>query len=48
MGRTSYSYGGTARYKKGSGCSGRWKMTEGQAEDGVMEDVMEDGVMKMV
>ena len=32
MGRACYSYGGTERYKKSSGCSGRRKKTEGQAE----------------
>jgi len=32
MGRTYYSYGGTERNKKSSGCSGRRKKTEGQAE----------------
>ena len=32
MGRTCYSYGGTERYKKSSGCCGRRKKTEGQAE----------------
>jgi len=28
MGRTCYLYGGTKRYKKSSGCSGRRKKTE--------------------
>jgi len=32
MGRTCYLYGGTERYKKSSGCSGRRKKTEGQGE----------------
>jgi len=32
MGRTCYWYGGTERYKKSSGCSGRRKKTKGQAE----------------
>jgi len=29
---TCYSYGGTERYEKSSGCSGRRKKTEGQTE----------------
>ena len=32
MGRTCYWYGGTEPYKKSSGCTGRRKKTEGQAE----------------
>ena len=32
MGRTCYWYGGTERYMKSSGCCGRRKKTEGQAE----------------
>jgi len=32
MGRTCYWYGGTERYRKSSGCGGRRKKAEGQAE----------------
>ena len=50
MGRACYWYGGAERCQKSSGCGGRRKKTEGQAEtemgDGVMGDgVMEDGMM---
>jgi len=42
MGRTCYLYGGTERYKKSSGCSGKRKETEGQAETEMGRGVTED------
>jgi len=48
IGRTCYWYGGTERYRKSSGCSGRRKETERQAETKLGNGLKEDATQKLV